>query len=393
MIRFVFFILLIVNCCFSNIIHRFTQPENCKSCHKEQYEMWSTSLHAKSHELNNELYKKSVKMVALEMNKPYDKVLITCSNCHNPRLEIKNIDNEYIIAKAFGVETSKTKEVNQALNAKHIQNGISCYICHNVDSIKPRTNQTQVGYQNFNWIGDDTIVGPYEDESNRAGFHKIGSRDFFKQTDDLCLSCHQGQVNKNPLAIYNTGQENTVNTSEKRCVDCHMGELSKGIIAPHIKPKDAITRDIRPHIFAGVRNNPNLLKNNISIRYNNGILYIKNLATHKIPTGFSGRSVVLKFTYLDIQGKEISNDEIKLRIKHTNNNLETLSYSAQKVEFDTRLNAFETRQFKINAPQNATKFRVDLIYYIIDPNLQKKLEIEDPNYTKPYEISSYIFDI
>lgn len=203
----------------ADIIERFTKPENCKSCHNEQFNAWKTSLHSLSHEKNNELYEKSVKFVALETSKGHGEVIVSCSNCHNPRLEIKEIDDVYTIAKTFDLKTQKTEKIDKALDVEHIQNGISCYICHNVDSIKPKSSQNQVGYKNFEWTKDETIVGPYEDPDNRAGFHKSSQREHFINGNNLCLSCHQGVAFDNPLAIYNTGDEHLQSGDTQRCVD------------------------------------------------------------------------------------------------------------------------------------------------------------------------------
>lgn len=94
----------------AGFIERFTKPENCKSCHDEQFSAWKTSLHSLSHEKNNELYEKSVRFVALEASKGHAEVLVSCSNCHNPRLEIKEVDDVYTIAKAFDLKPKKLKK-------------------------------------------------------------------------------------------------------------------------------------------------------------------------------------------------------------------------------------------------------------------------------------------
>lgn len=43
----------------AEIIERFTKPENCKSCHNEQFSAWKTSLHSLSHKKTMSFMKKA----------------------------------------------------------------------------------------------------------------------------------------------------------------------------------------------------------------------------------------------------------------------------------------------------------------------------------------------
>lgn len=397
--RALFCLMLFVVFGNAEIVDRFTKPQNCKSCHEEQFSAWKTSLHSLSHEKSNELYEKSVKFVALETSKGHADVLVSCSNCHNPRLEIKEIDDIYTIAKAFDLKTQKTEKIDEALGVEHIQNGISCYICHNVDSIKPKSSQNQVGYKNFKWTEDDTIVGPYEDPDNRAGFHTSAQRDFFVDGNDLCLSCHQGTALNNPLAIYNTGDEHLKSGDTQRCVDCHMKPTTKGIISPHLKPETAKVRNLRAHLFAGVRNSAELLNDALKIDFkkisqNKGNLNIINLTSHNIPSGFSGRSIIVKLLFYDRDAKQISSKNIDLeKIYYNKNGVITLSYSAKSLVSDTTLKAYENRNINIDIPSNSSSVKVEILYHVLSPKLQKRIIINDEKYTKPYLIYKAIFSL
>ncbi|QKF64338.1 multiheme c-type cytochrome [Campylobacter corcagiensis] len=376
----------------SAITHRFIDPNNCKTCHEEQFGMWKTSLHAISHENNNPLFRAAVRLVSSETHKPYDEVLISCANCHNPRLEIKNVDETFIIAQAFGIETESTKKAQNALEATHIQNGISCYICHNVDNI----SNIGVGYQNFSWTKGDEIAGPYDDPKNRAGFHTSVSREHFKSGNDLCLSCHQGKGLANELSTYNTGNEYLSSKDTQRCVDCHMGEPKQGIISPLIKPNDAVKRDIRDHLFAGARNNKQLLTDaidaEISINSNEATLTVSNLISHNFPTGFSGRSLIAQISYLDSDKKEIKKENIEFKKVYLNKmGVNTLSYSAQNLQSDTTLKPYESREFKLLLPDNTKNISVSFIYYVLDPALQNRIIVDDDKFTKPYIIKNLEF--
>ena len=383
----------------AEIIERFTKPENCKSCHNEQFSAWKTSLHSLSHEKNNELYEKSVKFVSLEISKGHAEVLVSCSNCHNPRLEIKEIDDVYTIAKTFDLKTQKTEKIDKALGVEHIQNGISCYICHNVDSINTKSSENQVGYQNFEWTKDDTIVGPYEDPDNRAGFHKSSQREYFVNGNNLCLSCHQGVAFDNPLAIYNTGDEHLQSGDTQRCVDCHMKPVTKGIISPHSKPETAKIRELRAHLFAGVRNSFELLNDSLKIdlkkiAQNKANLNVVNLTSHNLPSGFSGRNMTVKVTFYDKNAEELSSKNINFeKIYHNKFGVITLSYSANELISDTTLKAYEDRNIEIDVPLHASSAKVEVLYYVLSPKLQERIIVNDEKYTKPYQIYKATFSL
>lgn len=82
-----------------------------------------------------------------------------------------------------------------------------------------------------------------------------------------------------------------------------MKPTTKGIISPHSKPETAKVRDLRAHFFAGVRNSSELLNDSLKIdlkkiAQNKVNLNILNLTSHNLPSGFSGRNITIKVTFL-----------------------------------------------------------------------------------------------
>lgn len=397
MVRFNILIIILFNIMSAQVIQKFTDPLSCKSCHESQYKEWSGSLHSNSHEHSNELYKNVLRTVENELNLSHEEAIIKCGKCHNPRLDVKNIDDNTIIAKAFGVSTENSQKLDIAVDAKHIKNGISCYICHNVDNISKRKSNEECGYQILNWIKDDTIVGPYSDLNNRAVFHKSEQRDFFLQGDELCLVCHQGAIANMTFTSYTIGDEIGSVVSEKRCVDCHMGKIKEDIISPNVRPEIAIKRKIRPHIFTGSRNS-DILTTSIDFMVvktseENAKFTIKNLIPHNLPSGFSGRSLVIEISIMQ-NDVVLHKQDIDMRSVYTNSlNQETFSYSAKNFVSDTRLKPLETREFDIEIPTNATSINISVFYYILAPQLQYKFEFKDPIYTKKYLVATKKFEL
>ncbi len=389
----VLFLVLFLTCSYANINQKFSNPKNCIGCHPSQVKDWSDIWHSKAHEDKNELYKKVVTFVKTKAKKPRVEVLTKCAKCHNPKLEISNISADYIYAKGYDIETKNTKKVDKALNAKHTKEGISCFICHNTETIKPKSNLKEGGIEGIVWTKGDLIVGPFK-SNNRAGFHKTAQKEHFISGNDLCLTCHQGSGNFNELDGYQTGEEISEVKNAKRCVQCHMGEPKESLIAPNLRRKNElpIVRNIRDHRFVGARNS-NLLSQTLDISFekdNKNIkVLIKNLTPHKVPTGFSGRSVVLDFTFESLD-EVIDKKSMDFRVKHISSDKEeSLSYVAKKVEFDTRLKPNETRVITFKKPKNIASITVNAWYYLVAPTLQKVLDIEnDEIFSKKYKILS-----
>ncbi|MCZ6150171.1 ammonia-forming cytochrome c nitrite reductase subunit c552 [Campylobacter ureolyticus] len=377
----------------AQIVEKFTDPKACSQCHNSQYSMWKTSVHALSHEKNNELFAKSARLVSIDSFQTYEQTLVGCSNCHNPRLDVKNVSSNYVLAKTFELNTKETEYVDSSLKVKHIQNGISCYICHNVDSIKPREDDSQIGYQNFNWVNGDIIVGPFDDDHQRGKeFHLSYKRDFFKDNNDLCLSCHQGKGGKSKYSIYNTGNELASAGSTELCADCHMGKEGREIISPNIEPDNAVFRKTRPHLFSSVRNNPNILSNAFDFKINQidnktAKMSVINKIAHNMPSGFSGRSLELNIVFYDKSSKVLGEKKLSFeKTYRSKTGFATLSYSAEMMDRDTTLKPNESREFEIVFPKGTKTIKAKLDYYLIQPELQKRLLVQDQSFTKPYPI-------
>ncbi len=365
---------------------------NCAGCHPEQVQDWKTTWHSHAHEEKNALFKKIITYVKSIAHQPRAKVLTRCAKCHNPKLQISKVDDDYMYAKAFGIETDKTKKVDKALVAKHTKTGISCFICHNIDKLEQKSHPKSGGLEIVHWTKGDLIVGPFK-SNNRAGYHKTAQRDHFIKGNELCLTCHQGSGNYNDLDGYQTGEEIASVQNPARCVECHMSSTRKGIIAQNIVRKGElpVVRDIRSHMFAGARNS-RILENTISVlvqpQEDTVDFLFKNLTPHRAPTGFAGRSMVVEFLFY--KGKKlIGKQNIKFRASYVDKNgKETISYVAKSLEKDTRLKPNELRTITLQRPLDATSVMVNISYYLLDPNLQKLLDMQDKIFTKKYPVSS-----
>lgn len=377
---------------YGKINHKFANPLNCAGCHPEQVNDWKTTWHSHAHESKNPLFKKVITYIKQSRHETRADILTKCAKCHNPKLEIDRVDDSYMYAKAFGIETKGTKKVDSALTAKHTKTGISCFICHNIDKLDDKKSPKSGGLDIVHWTKGNLIVGPFK-KNNRAGFHNSEQRPYFLSGNKLCLTCHQGSGNYNDLNGYQTGEEIATQPDAPRCVECHMSSSRKGIIAPTITRKNElpIVRDIRSHLFAGARNSK-ILENTLSImvqkKQNEVEFYIKNLTPHKAPTGFTGRSMEIEFLFYS--GKKlIGTQSLELRASYENKyGDETVSYVATKLVQDNRLKPNELRAVTLDLPQGATSVTVKAWYYLIAPSLQRILGIKDKIFTKKYPVTT-----
>lgn len=372
-------------------------PSLCKECHKEQYMAWKTSLHAKSHEESNELYKVLIDYTSKALYKPRNETVTECGACHNPKLKIKQVDPNIALSKIYGIEVKSLqnmeKTIQSEIDSDMVKTGMSCYICHNIDKINKQKHEQDVGYKRFEWARGILITGPYEGDENYI-FHKTAKRDFFRENDELCLSCHQGMGSKMKFSAYNTGIESTKNA--QRCTDCHMGDTKMNYLSPNLKVDTLQKREIKNHFFRGVRNS-RILNEAIDLSFekisnSKAKLTLHNLVSHNVPTGFGGRSIVIKISAMSKTGEILANNDFTLRtIYNKADGSETFQYSAFTLSKDTRLKAFENRSYDLQIPDGTKSVKVEVIYYVIAPELQNLIDIKDETFTKPYKAISRIF--
>jgi len=373
------------------IQEKYSQSKYCAGCHPEQARDWKTTWHSKSHTTHNALYKKTLDFMSKKLYKDSEKLSVECAKCHNPRISVKKVNKSYLLSKAFGVENREVKKVKKALNTGYLKEGINCIVCHNTDTITHSYDLSKRGSDVMKWGPNNVMVGPYD--SNRTNYHKSVKRDHFSyNVNRLCLSCHYGGENHHKLPVYTTGSEYEASHTNKKCADCHMSRHKKGIIAPHIKKEGepAKVRDLRSHLFAGVRNS-DIAKDafdlNLTQHISNLLVILKNKTPHKVPTGYGGRALRVEVKYLENQN-ELTTTHKDLDVLYLDKKGErTIPYLASSVKHDLRLKPSERREIKFKIPKKATQAVVTIWYQLVNDDLRKMLDITDPVFTKVHEIS------
>lgn len=373
----------------SQEVAAFVDPNSCKSCHREQTRLWQNSWHSNN---NAELYDAIVAIVASEQNELKAQTLINCSNCHNPHLNLKKINNNYLYSKLFGLRNSKTEEVDDIIENSKKLSGISCFVCHKIDTID--NNESKIGTQLVTWLSDkETFAGP--NENIRSAAHKNEFRDHFNQNNKICLVCHNGVPSEdkhgkpNLASAYNTGLE--MIETEKKCIDCHMGEPYEITILD----KDGKDRKLkaRPHFFNG-SHDITKLREGFVFAYKDGVLSLKNTTPHMAPTGFGSRLLDINMTYYDQNGAVIESKTEEITAKFEKDGTPTFQYLADLISFDNRLAPNEERLYELEAPKNAHSVSIVARYYYINPQLVKQYKMElSQNVLRPVELFNSKFKL
>ncbi len=374
------------------IEERYSQSKYCAGCHPDQARDWKTTWHSKSHTTHNTLYKKTLEFMSKKLYKDSEKLSVECAKCHNPRISVKKVNKSFLLSKAFGVENKEVKKVKEALNTGYLKEGINCIVCHNSDNIIHSSSLSKRGSEVMQWGPNNVMVGPYD--SNRTNYHKSVKRDHFNQNvNQLCMSCHYGGENLHKLPVYTTGREYEESQTDKKCADCHMSVRKKGIIAPHIKKEGepAQIRELRSHLFAGVRNS-DIAKDafdlNLTQRGSDLLVILKNKTPHKVPTGYGGRALKVEVIYQE-NGENLGSIYKDLDVLYLDKKGErTIPYLAFTVKHDLRLKPSETREIAFEIPKNATGVKVIIWYQLINDDLRNLLDITDPIFTKVHELSN-----
>ncbi|PJZ31598.1 hypothetical protein CH378_02040 [Leptospira kmetyi] len=177
-------------------------PENCGTCHKEQYEAWSESFHSKA---SGPGLQWQLKRIGIEESS-------SCFACHSPLIETQN----YLRESKFGLSKNPS-EVLLYLKKETAERGISCASCH-------VRNQVRYG------------PPPREDKWNRSSSgHKphggfVVQKEF--ESSRFCVSCHETPeygkpVNgKRMMETYAEWEQSRYAKEQITCQNCHMPDRS-----------------------------------------------------------------------------------------------------------------------------------------------------------------------
>ncbi|HEV8539610.1 MAG TPA: multiheme c-type cytochrome [Nitrospiraceae bacterium] len=321
------------------------RAESCGTCHKEIYEEWKTSIHAKAYD---------DPFFQAYWNK--DKHVWVCLNCHAP---LENQQPTLIKEIPRGRVEKAVQEPNPQYDPEYQKEAITCAACH---------------------VRDGVILGPFDDS---AAPHPTKFDPAFRTTQ-ICYRCHN--VVSGPAQFYNVGPCGTYAEYEGRyfmeekgfiCQSCHMPEVERPVA--HGGP----IRLGRQHLWRG-GHDPDMVKRAVAVevkadppepkpgdRIRFDLTLINAGAGHKLPTGDPDRHFTIEFLVQDSQGKVLESQ--------TNTMGRWIMWQPAIVElYDNRLLPLASREYRFayRLPAQATgltlKARVQ--YHILTDGQHEMLE-------------------
>ena len=270
-------------------------PEDCGTCHEDQYEAWQTSRHGLAMGYG----------IMSQFGPPWldDGSVAFCQECHAPLYE-----QQPLIAAGRDFIT------NRLYVKKLRKNGVACAVCHVRKHVRhgppPRKQM--------------------DPDTPHNGFKII--KDFNRS--EFCKSCHQfnpGERSLNGKLVQDTYEQwkaSTYASQGVQCANCHMPD--------------------RRHGFAGIHS-PEMVKKAMTIKVNresnSATIYITNSgAGHKLPTYLTPK--------IAVTGRVITREGEIIKETVEEKAIQWLaSLDLRQEHFDTRLDPGETFTAKFDFPE------------------------------------------
>ena len=332
---------------------------DCGSCHKEIYEMWRESMHAKS--LSDPIFQTSYLEAYTASEGKAKKI---CLNCHAP---VVMINGDY------DLKQDVTKE------------GLTCHFCHSIVDANPEAPASS--NDRFTLDVGKGIRTPNQDGKNDYHTH-ISSPIHGKS--ELCAGCHEFSANGiKIMSTYTEWLNGPYAAKGVQCQTCHMPKQKLGA------GRTSSKKEVFSHYLAGGHSIMQVKKAvKVSI---DGItrgkdrvivdLIVENSGSgHYVPTGIPTRKLILTCSITTggkpVKAKKIIYEKILFDEKGRELTTDTellLGYGTQVVK-DNRLAPGEARKEKLvfyvePGGEILVSARVDYVY---SPRIiqQEKMEVE-----------------
>jgi len=367
---------------------KYESAQKCKTCHGLMVDDWSHSWHSKSHYKKDEYLRKSIDFVAKKTLQSSNAVKIECAKCHNPRISVTKVSDEYNAVAALGLDAGT--KIDKALEDKKISEGINCLVCHNIDKIHDKAPASVRGMDRVEWTPNGMMSGPFKDAT--SPYHKSQHRSFFdKDPNKLCFVCHANDHSAASSKLVFTNMQKEYKGDQK-CVECHMSKKVPGYASTYkFNGTHAKKRRIRHHLFAGAHKE-HMWKNALGLKLKKKkkhlVIEISNPLPHNIPTGFGGRELLVEVSFFDIAGKATTK-EISLTTHYTRKRgRASIPHTALAQSKDLSVPAKGKKILRLALPKGAASVKVTLYYRLANEEIVSMLHLAEPIWKKKFFISS-----
>lgn len=378
----ILFLLIFITISFSKIM----ESNTCKGCHPLIYSEFENSMHKKTSIYSDKLHEKIWNIHPDRKKEQY-----TCAKCHTPTdLEL--------------LEKLEANKKAMPSNNIQAQEGISCVYCHSIKDVehnkkmnkniltkkeklffsanKEKREEAEVSFKEKSFL-----LGMFKSKEG-SPYHKINYTNDGFYNANTCMGCHSHLTNQNSVDLCRVDLNKTKD-EKTNCISCHMPKVKGSLSTIKITKKHTF------HGFAGAHNNPNMLSKYIKISMKKSSvgfdILIKNEAAHNLflqPL----RVGILQVNILSKDNQKKLKPVTFVKIFSKDNKPST-PWEATGIFKDTMLKANETRVIKYNEKINKGDFvEISLIYYLINPKMAKKLELEG-DLIKPKVLKSLTIEV
>jgi hypothetical protein len=282
----------------------------CANCHREIYEEWSGSGHARA--ANNERFlnlyegKDSLgRKAGWSLLDEYPEGAGVCSSCHAPTVPFSD-PAYYDLGRVSGVAAQ----------------GVHCDYCHKIKEVNTSTVGLTHGRFAYQLLRPETgqlFLGPLGDALRGDDVYAP-----FYRESSYCMPCHEGTIfGVHAYGTYSEWLESPARRAGKSCQSCHMTPTGK--LSNFAPGHGGIERDpttLASHsLFAGSQ--AEMLRKSLQVavkcKHDANAFRIAVTVTaknvgHRIPTGFPDRNLILLVEGFDAGGRPMASQNSKSRL-------------------------------------------------------------------------------
>ncbi len=327
---------------------------SCKKCHPLIAEEFESSMHKKS-----SIYDDKVHKAVWDKHPAKAKGKYKCAKCHTPNAKEAKQKREGITCLSCHtiLDVEKHEKSNKNIYTDKVKTFYSAEAGKENVMLKYKTTTT--------WYGDKTTIG--------SAYHDIDYRNKNYYTGKMCMGCHSHKQNAHKFNVCVT-EDAGAKSKKKNCITCHMPKVGGSATTVRKSAKHAF------HGFAGARVEARMLGKYVDLTLNKSSndfnIIVENQAPHNLLT-HPLRVVQLRVVLVR------DNKQIPLKT-HTfvkligHDGKPSMPWLATEVVKDNMIKADEKRVVKFDdALQSGDKVEVVLGFYVVNPKVLKKLNLQD----------------
>jgi len=213
-------------------IHDFSSAIQCKDCHAQHYEEWSSSFHA--HSFNDPIF---MNIWNSEKNHRPETGVMYCVQCHAPAAFVSGYNLD-------GIQTIEDIEYSGIPDI--IKEGVSCDICHTMVNKSPSVHTQDyvaAAAQYFLNPGEGVKYGSIiEPDSN--SYHESLYLPLFTSSNS-CKPCHNQFIRGMPIetTFSQWNEDPRLSMGGPSCQNCHMQKQSDGHSSHYFAGVDVLFYD------------------------------------------------------------------------------------------------------------------------------------------------------